>query len=392
MDPELKKIMDELKELTPKLHAAIESAEKAGKNVQRESTERIEALQKALDAAEERYKARFDEVMTKLNRPGQEGTEGKKPEVVANEKAYGKFLRKGEDSLSPEEAKALTVDQDPSGGYMVPATRSATIIKKLIEFSPMRELASIVTISVGDSYEEPVEGATDFDAGWIGERSARPETTSGKLLLEKVPVHELYANPFVSQKMLDDAAFDVEGWLADRVGMRFAVKEGAAFISGDGVGKPEGIINKVTAGPNSGSSGAVTADGLISLAYDLPEFYAKNATFLMRRATVAAVRKLKDSANQYLWAAGFAGSLPNPSPATILGYPYREAIDMPVIAAAAKAIVFGDIRSAYRIVDRVDIRVLRDPYSNKPHVAFYTTKRVGGQVVLPEAARSQTLS
>ena len=161
--------------------------------------------------------------------------------------------------------------------------------------------------------------------------------------------------------------------------------------SGSGVGQPEGLltISGMTE-VNSGSAAALTGDGLVNLYYTLPDFYARQSTFVMKRSTVGAVRKLKDSSGNYLWAPGFGGNgltmnLAAGAPATILDRPYREAIDMPAVAADAMAIVFGAFKMGYRIVDRQDIRVLRDPYSNKPYVTFYTTKRVGGQVVLLEA-------
>lgn len=378
---ETKKLLQEQNELIKKMRDQLEAGEKLGKNMQKESTESIEKLN-----------ARLDEIELKLARP-KLGLDVQPSDKDAREQKrmdiYQHWLRKGEKDLSDLELKALAADTDNQGGYLIPAMRAKTMIKKLIEFSPIRELASVISISAGDVYEEPSEGATDFAAAWVGERGTRGETTAAKIGLERVPVHEMYANPFVTQKMLDDTEFQLEAWLNDRLSMRFAVLEGTAFVSGTGVNQPEGILSNANiATVNSGSSGAVTGDGLISLLYDLPEYYVRNATFVMKRSLLGAIRKLKDSQNQYLWQPGLAGG----QPATILDRPYREAIDMPVAAAASKSVAVGDFARGYRIVDRVDVRQVRDPYTNKPYVSFYTTRRVGGQVVLPEAFRIQVLS
>jgi HK97 family phage major capsid protein len=210
--------------------------------------------------------------------------------------------------------------------------------------------------------------------------------------MERIQVFDAFANPLATQDMLDDANYDFDNWLDDRLGMAFAVLEGAAFISGDGVGKPEGLLSAarlthLTTLPygsqivNSGDNGAITADGLLNLTFALPEFYTRNATFVMRRATMGAVRLLKDGTGQYLWQPGLLAGQPN----TLLGYPYREMIDMPAIALNSYPVIFGDIRRAYTIVDRAQMPMLRDPYSTKGFVELYTTKRVGGQPVLDEA-------
>ncbi len=408
----MKELLEEQNRLIKSLREKVEAGESRGKNMLKESTEAIEALSKRLDTIEfdelkkndEAMNRRLDDIEVKFLRPMQDSLESKKAKTEQEQKeafvatAYNKFLRKGDKNLTVEEIKALSVDQDPQGGYMVPVTRSRELVKKLIEFSPVRELATVVRISAGDLYEEPVEGTQDFAGSWVGERGARTETTAAKLNLEKIPVHELFAQPFVTQKMLDDSEFDVEAWLNERIAMRFAVLEGTGFISGDGVNKPEGMLTH--AGVTqvvSGHASQVTGDGLVDLVYALPEFYARNATFLLKRATLGLIRKLKDSSGNYLWAPGMGGNaltanLSAGAPSTILDRPYREAIDMPTVAANAYPILFGDFRSAYRIVDRVDVRQIRDPYTNKPHVSFYTTKRTGGQVVLAEAIVKQKIS
>lgn len=332
---------------------------------------------------------RIDELETKANRSP---VADSKQEAGSNELAVKSFLeyaRKGEKGMSLESIKSLATDSDPDGGYLMPMNMVNTVINKLIQFSPIRELATTITISQGDTVEIPAEDSTDFSGGWVAERGSRAQTQSGKLRMEKITAHEMYANPFVTQKLLDDAAFGFEAWLNDRVAKRFAVIEGLAFVSGSGNNQPEGILTKsgVTE-VNSGNANLLTADGVISLFYALPEFYAKNATWLMKRSSVSAIRKLKDGQGSYLWQPGMAGD----APATILGRPYREAVDMPEVGAGNYPIVFGDIAAAYTIVDRQGVRTLRDPFTNKPFVEFYTTKRTGGQVVLAEAIVKQKVS
>ena len=336
----------------------------------------------------ERLNSRLDDLETKASRPAAAPIEEKgKPTLET--KAFRGYLRKGVDSLGPDELKTLATDSDVAGGYLVPTIIRDRIIERLAELSPIRALATIETIGVGRALEIPKEGGVDFAAGWVGERELRPPTTVGSFALERIPVDEQYSAPRATQSMLDDTAFDVEGWIIRKVGTRLAQLEGAAFVSGSGVGQPKGLLTStdITA-VNSGHASLLTADGLISLFYSLPEAYVRNATFLMRRATVAAIRQLKDTQGQYLWQMSIAPG----APATILGMPYVEAPDMPAIAASAFPILFGDFRACYTIVDRQGINVLRDPYSAKPLVEFYITRRVGGQVVLAEAMRRLRVS
>lgn len=329
---------------------------------------------------------RMDELETKLARPPATPTDGKGKDgaPTIETKAFHGYLRKGVDSLGPEEVKTLATDSDVAGGYLVPTMTRDRIIERLVELSPIRALSTVETIGRGRALEIPREGAADFSAGWVGERELRPPTTVGTFALERIPVDEQYAAPRATQSMLDDTAFDVEGWIVRKVGVRLAQLEGRAFVSGTGVGQPRGILT-ATDIPivNAGHASAITADGMIRVFYSLPEAYTRNATFVMRRATVGAIRELKDTQGQYLWQVSIAAG----QPATILGMPYVEAPDMPAIAAGAFPVLFGDFRACYLIVDRQGINVLRDPYSAKPLVEFYITRRVGGQVVLAEAMR-----
>jgi HK97 family phage major capsid protein len=343
------------------------------------------------DAKLAKINDRFDALEVTLQRAtvAQNGNGNERPEDAEYRKAFARYFRKGEKGLSELELKALATDSDPDGGYLLPRNVRAGIIERLVEISPVRALASIETIGVGDSLDVPKEGSTVFDDGWVSERQDRPETATGTFALDQIPTFEQYAKPRATQKMLDDSSFDVEGWIARKVEQRFAKREASGFISGNGVTQPEGLLtNADVAIVNSGDANLLTPDGIVKLFYALPEPYAANGTWLLRRGTVQAIRLFKDTTNQYLWQP----ALGEKAPPTILGQPYREAIDMPVVAANAFPIIFGDIRSAYTIVDRQGVRVLRDPYSAKPFVEFYTTRRVGGQVVLAEAIVKQKVA
>lgn len=392
-DLELKDLHDEMQRAFKALQERIARSEDEIKKFGSptgDTKASIEKIQNHLDEIEKKMQEKIDQIETKINRPPQGGSDDSKGEKGQPEKAaFQKYCRKDIGSLSPDEIKALSTDSDPDGGYAVPAPIRGDIIQKLIEISPIRSLATVETIAQGNAWEAPTEGATEFAGGWVAERGSRSETTSAKLGMERIPVHEMYANPRATQTMLDDAGFNFEEWLTRKISTTLGKLEGTAFVSGDGVGKPEGILTKsgITE-VVSGSASAITADGLINLAYALSDFYARNATWIMRRTSIRDIRKLKDVNNQYLWQPGLAGT----SPATILDRPYIEAPDMPAIAANAYPIVFGDFRNGYKIIDRQQIRVLRDPYSAKPYIEFYTTRRTGGQVVLAEAFVKQKVS
>ena len=289
------------------------------------------------------------------------------------------------DGRESKEYKALATDKDPEGGYGVPYPAQGAMIRKLIEHSPVRELCSVETISGGNAWEAVAEGATNFTAGKVGERDSRPETVAGTLRKERIPVHEFYANVFVTQTMLDDSTFGAENWISERIGTRRAVLEGGYHINGTAEGEPEGLLtNADITSVNSGDSNEVTDTGLITLMFDLPEAYARNAVFLWKRATTAKIRKFKDATSgQYLWQPGLNGSTQN----TVLGHRYVEALDMPAEDTDLFPVLFGDFQRAYKIVDRKGLTLTRDPYTSKPFDEFYFTWRTGGQVVLAEAMR-----
>lgn len=308
--------------------------------------------------------------------------------------AFVHFLRKGEEIMGADERKALSVGTDPDGGYVVHPDLSGQIVTKVFETSPMRAYASIQVIST-----DALEGLFDLEeasSGWVGETDARSETGTPQLGKWRIPVHELYAKPKATQKILDDAEINLEAWLAGKVSEKFARDEAAAFVAGNGINKPRGFLSYAdgTTLPgtieriNTGANGAFAAapnggDALIDALYGLKAQYRANATWFMNRATTKLARKLKDSDGAYLWSPGIAAG----QPATLLGYPVAAFEDMPDPATGSLSIAVGDMRAAYQIVDRVGIRTLRDPFSAKPYVEFYTTKRVGGDVVNFEAIK-----
>ncbi len=309
-------------------------------------------------------------------------------------KEFRQFVLSGNiGRLEELSTKALAVGSDPDGGYWVTPEVSGRIVEKLFESSPMRELATVETTT--SSSWEYLPDTDEPGSGWVGETQARPETTSPEIKKGEIVVHELYAEPRATQKILDDAGVNVEAWLGRKVGGKFGRDEATAFVSGNGVGLPRGILT-YPAGTawaqieqvNSGSASTLTGDGLIDLETALKAPYRARAVWLMNRTTQAVVRKFKDGQNQYLWQPGLAQGVPP----TLLGYPVRLADDMPVVAADALAVAFGDFREAYTIVDRLGIRILRDAFTAKPFVKFYTTKRVGGDVVNFEAIKIQKVA
>jgi len=289
---------------------------------------------------------------------------------------------------------ALNKGADEEGGYLAPIEWDRTITDKLVEVSPMRQIARVQTTSRAGFSKLFNMGGTS--SGWVGEEAARTETNTAEFKPLTFTGGEIYANPAATQGMLDDAEINLESWLAEEVQTEFARQEGLAFISGDGTNKPTGILTYVTGGVNankhpfgaiglvnSGSANEITSDSIIDLVYDLPSAFTGNARFILNRKTLGAIRKLKDGQDNYLWQPSYVAG----QPSTLAGFPVVEMPDMPDVAADAVPILFGDFQQAYLIVDRVGIRVLRDPYTNKPYVMFYTTKRVGGGLLNPEPVR-----
>lgn len=338
------------------------------------------------------YKKRLDQIETAYSRPalGEDGAKSGHAPSGEYGKAFRNYLRKGMDAgLEALQTKALSVGSDPDGGYLVTPSMSSKIVQSIFETSPMRQLASIETIS-SDSLEL-IDDHDQAAAGWTAETATISETSSPTLAKRNIPTHELYAQPKATQKLVDDAAIDIESWLSHKIADIFSRKENTAFISGTGVGQPRGILT-YAAGTNwgqiqqvgSGSSATVTPDSLITLFYSLKDAYTRRASFLMNRTIVQSVRLLKQATtNQYLWQPGLAAGTPD----TLLGVPVYMAADMPVAASGSLSVAVGDFQSAYQIVDRHGIRILRDPFTEKPFVKFYATKRTGGDVINFEAVK-----
>jgi HK97 family phage major capsid protein len=346
------------------------------------------------------FEAKIADLEAALNRPVLPGGEEAMTfEQVEHKAAFDKFMRKGaEENLKDLERKALSVGTDADGGYAVPEQIDTMIEKLLVDISPMRAVAGQVTVGTSD-YKKLVN-VGGIASGWVGETAARSETNTSQLSEVVPPIGEVYANPAATQTMLDDAMFDAEAWLAAEVAEEVARAENAAFISGTGTAQPKGFLDETVATTADGTrafgqiqyratgvdgdwAASNEADALIDLVHDLRSGYRTGATWLMSNLTLASVRKLKDGDGNYLWRPGLADG----QPATILGYNVAEAEDMPDIASDSLSIAFGNFRRGYLIVDRIGTRVLRDPFTNKPYVHFYTTKRVGGKTINSECIK-----
>ena len=347
----------------------------------------------------DQQKSRLDRLETAANRPGGElaGSPVHGAEAGEYKAAFRTYLRKGMDAgLEAFESQSLAVSTNSGadGGYLVTPQMAETIVQIVHEISPMRELANVTTIST-DSLDV-IEDTELPGAEWLGETTEPTENTTHQINKNTIPVFEMAAIPQATQKLIDDASVDVEAWIAQKVGQKFAALEATAFISGNGTSAPKGILSYASGTSfgqiervNSGTDAAVTADGLINLFYALKDEYAKNATFLMNRSVIQAVRLLKESTtDQYLWQPGLAAGAPD----TLLGVPVRAAADMPAASNGSLSVAVGDFKRAYQIVDRTGIRILRDPFTSKPYVKFFTTRRVGGEVVNTEAVKILALT
>tara|TARA_R110002020_G_scaffold15617_2_gene55998 strand:+ start:962 stop:2218 length:1257 start_codon:yes stop_codon:yes gene_type:complete len=351
------------------------------------TVEKLDRVDRALDA----HRARVDDLVLKAKRPAiaGDGPSFRSAAAIEHKAAFETYLRAGRDhDLKTLETKALTAASDDAG-YLVPEEVDREIGRRLAAISPVRAISGVRQVS-GTSFRKPF--ATSGPAvGWVGESDARPETDAPVLKELVFPTMELYAMPAATSTLLDDAAIDVGEWLAGEIDQAFAEQEGAAFVAGDGDKKPTGFLSYTTVDESAwawekigtvstGADGAFPAsdpgDVLVDLVYALKAGYRQNATFVMNRRTQASVRKMKDGDDTYLWQPP---AVPGGT-ASLMNFPVVEAEDMPDIGSDATAIAFGDFRRGYLIVDRMGVRVLRDPYSSKPYVLFYTTKRVGGGV------------
>ena len=336
---------------------------------------------------------KIDALLLKAQRPNYDyQSDGAKAGsiICEHKSAFETYMRRGEtQDLRSFEEKALSVGSDPDGGYLVPDETEGTVMQSLKAVSPIRAIAGHRQVSA-TVYKKPFS-ISGPGTGWVGETAARPETTTPTLAELTFPTMELYAMPAATSTLLDDSAVNIDEWIAEEVRIAFAEQETAAFVNGDGVNKPKGFLDYPTVDETSWSWGNIgyvptgvdgdfaasdPSDTLIDLIYAIKASYRANAQWVMNRSTQAEIRKIKDADGNYIWQPGArAGESP-----TLLGYAVTEVEDMPSIGSDSLSIAFGDFNRGYLIVDRLGLRVLRDPYSSKPYVLFYTTKRVGGGV------------
>jgi len=337
-----------------------------------------------------RMDARIDSLTVKQARPLLASERKDTPEAREHKAAFDDYVRHGESSnLRALEVKAMSVGSNPDGGYTVPVEIEKQIGTRVAAISPIRIIAGVQEIS-GNVYKKPFM-TTGPAVGWVGETDARTQTASPVLDSISFPAMELYAMPAATATLLEDSAVNIDEWLAGEVEQVFAVQEGAAFVAGDGTNKPKGFLSYTNVANATwtwgnigyiatGSAGAFPAsnpsDVLVDMIYALKAGYRQNGTFVMNRKTQATIRKFKDGQGNYLWQPPAQAN----GRATLMTFPITEAEDMPDIAANSYSIAFGDFRRGYLIVDRQGVRVLRDPFTAKPYVLFYTTKRVGGGV------------
>lgn len=366
---------------------------------------------KAMDDRLAEIKESINKELVALKRPRTTGEEKLTDDQIEYAKGFKDYFRKGigdkhsdpsgYTTLSALERKSMSTESDPDGGYTVTPQIESSIDETLKQVSPFRGLASTVQIGTG-SYVRLVN-IHGTSSGWVGEREARTVTNNSNLVRLEFPVFEIYAMPQATQTLLDDSNVNIEQWIADEVSLEFGYQEGDAFINGDGVKKPRGILSyTIIANSSYPAQGSVTttnwnqvgyiptgasadfdstvkADAIVDLYHALKAPYRPGASFIMNNTTLGKARKLKDGQGNYLVNSTLTAS-GGGIVETLMGKPVYEMPNMPDPAANSYSAAFGNWARAYQIVDRVGIRTLRDPYSNKPYVQFYTTKRVGGGV------------
>lgn len=336
------------------------------------------------------YKSRLDLLETSMARPFSSSERFVSNIDNEHKSAFTAYLRSGnEQYLSRIEKKSLSSSADQDGGYLIAAQTSKQISQVLEDISPMRKLASSEQIS--SSSLDIIEDYDKAQSGWVAEKGLRDETDTPKINKRNIPVFEIFAQPAATQKLIDDSFINIEKWLAEKLINSFSKLEDNAFMHGDGVNCPRGILTYNDGKEwgkieqiKSGNENGIDQDALFNLYFALKSQYSNKASFLMNRSTIHAIRTLKDkTSGRYLWNP----SLASENPDTLIGLPIYEASDMPGIEKGNLSIALADFKAAYKIVDRTGIRVMRDPYTFKPFVKFYTTKRVGGDVINFEAIK-----
>ena len=367
-----------------------------------DTPEAVQAVREAVTGFAQDFKGFQAEITTKLKQteermnmfdrkmtlPARTPLAGVVNTSAPHQKAMNAYIRNGDDDGLRGlelESKALSSAVNSDGGYLVDPQTSDRVKSVLNATASIRAIASVVQVEA-TSYDVLVDHA-DVGAGWATESSSVGETSTPQIDRITIPLQELSALPKASQRLLDDSAFDIEAWLAGRIADKFSRAEASAFIHGDGVDKPKGVLahsmvdNDAWIWGNlgyvpTGVDGEVTADSVVDLVYALGAQYRSNASFVMSSKTAGRVRKLKDLDGRFLWSDGLALG----EPARLMGYPVLVAEDMPDVAMNSYSVAFGDFAAGYTVAERPDLRILRDPFSAKPHVLFYATKRVGGDV------------
>lgn len=312
----------------------------------------------------------MQEVLTREDVSFMSGSEGE---------GFADYIRKGD--ISNLETKSLS-SAGEEGGYLLTPALYNKIISGLKSRSPMRQLASVETISTNALDVIIEEGG--FDCGWTLEAGARDETQTSKLKQKRILVHELYAQPKATQRLLDDAAINIEQWLNERLQDSFVKAENKSFLKGDGNNQPFGILhNTEVQKVKTLAKGTIVAEDLLNLINSLEEDYLAGASFLMHRSTLSHLQKLQDKNGRFIWQASLSENYPE----TLFGVPVVCSSEMPVMGVGDISIMIGDFKSAYKIVDRSGVAVMRDPYTEKPFVKFYAVKRVGGDVVNSNAVK-----
>lgn len=381
-----------LEELMYSFEAFKEANDQRLKELERRSAdpltaEKVERISEALDE----QKRLIDAVVLKNSRPPLALDGGASAHPPSEHKqAFEAYVRTGDERrLRSLEEKAMSYGTPADGGYLVPDETENEIGRRLAQISPIRSIGSVRKISSA-VLKKPF-ATTGIGTGWVAETASRTQTTTNTLAELSFATAELYAMPAATAALLEDSMVDLDAWIAGEIETVFAEQEGKAFVEGDGSNKPKGFLSYTTVADASWSWGNLgyiatgnasdlasssPTDTLIDLVYALKAGYRQNATWVMNRKTRAALRKLKDDNGQYIWQPPAAAG----SRAMLMGFPVVEAEDMPDIGAGNYPIAFGDFRRGYLVVDRAGVRILRDPYSAKPYVLFYTTKRVGGGI------------
>ena len=366
--------------------------------------EKLESMTKAfadVSKSQAEMKALVEAIEAKGNRPQVGQQSDKDLDIKAHSEAFGKYVRKGADFDPSLEQKALGISTNAGadGGYAVPKVIDATIESLMINVSPIRALANVVQISTSDYHK--LVNLRGSASGWVGEVTARPATGTPTLADIKPTMGELYANPQATQQMLDDVFFNAEQWLASEVSTEFARAEGAAFVSGTGVNMPTGFLTPtyvatddttrafgqlqyVPTGVAGGWAATNPTDILFTLISKMKAAYRDGCSFVTNKALLFELAAFKDSSGRYIFNPVSAPGVPM----TLMGYPVVEAEDMPTKAAGSLSLAFGNFKHGYLIVDRIGTRVIRDPFSNKPYIGFYTTKRLGGTVINTETIKA----